>query len=90
MRMSSGHLTGDPSRLSTGRGDFSVQRHRRLHDHERPAGAHPVTIDFVQPLGFLAKTADGHLDARTAQATDAAPADQRVGIAYRYHDASKA
>src|SRR5439155_22591104 len=51
---------------------------------------HPVTIDFVQPLGFLAKTADGHLDARTAQATDAAPADQRVGIAYRYHDASKA
>src|SRR5881396_368439 len=57
-----------------------------IHRDSPLAAAHPVTIDFVQPLGFLAKTADGHLDARTAQATDAAPADQRVGIAYRYHD----
>ena len=79
----------DPARVPAGRRHLAVERHRRLVRDQRQAGGVEVQERRVLLAGTRAPHFVGefHVHAAGTQASQAAPVDERVGIADRRHDA---
>ena len=85
-------LAGDPLRVAGAGGDLAVERHRRLEEHERAAGAGVLAERLVEQAGARGELAvgDDDLDALVAQDPEAAAGGLLGRVVGGDHDAGDA